>query len=98
MKQEPEPIFSLYNLNTGSLEDVFSNTLNSASNPCPSDRHESPTNENIEFDDDFSEDCEMIGDTVPRPLASTSEGLIKIEGDIISNDKPFITSVYCKLL
>lgn len=82
VKREPEPIFSLYNVNTGSLEDLFSNTSNSVldANVPPgyrNDNNNAPANVNIGFDDDFSDDCEMIGDTVPLPLASTSEGLIK---------------------
>lgn len=80
VKRESEPIFSLYNVNTGSLEDIFSKTPGRTNSP-----------ENI--DDDGSEDCEMIGEIVPLPLESTSDGLIKKDGDPISNDKPFITSV-----
>lgn len=42
---------------------------------------------------DSEDDCTMIGNTIPLPLNSTSEGLIKHENDPISKDKPFIVTV-----
>lgn len=72
MKEESEPIFSLYNINNASLEELNN------------------THETIGDDDS---DCEMIGEIVPSPLPSTSEGLIKRDSDPISSDTPFITSV-----
>lgn len=108
VKQETEPVFSLYNINSGSFEDLFNNTLISSLNlsssagssagpsasPSAGSHHDNNSQTNAS-DSDSSEDCEMIGETVPRPLDSTAEGLIKRDGDPISNDKPFITSVCC---
>lgn len=47
------------------------------------------SNANIHDDDE----CEMIGESVPRPLVSTMEGLLKRENDSITNSKPFIVTV-----
>lgn len=48
-------------------------------------------------DEDSSDDCEMIGENVPRPFASTSEGIpggiIKCENDPITDNTPFFISV-----
>lgn len=87
-------MFSLYNVNNGSLGHILSSTLNSASNS--SIRHDANIAQaNVDFDDDSSDDCEMMGGIIPLPLASTSEGLIKRDNDKISNNKPFITTVSC---
>lgn len=50
------------------------------------------------FRDDASsdvsnDDCIMLGDTIPMPLNSTNDELIKRENDTISGNKPFNTSV-----
>lgn len=101
MKQEPEPVFSVYNVNTESLENIFSNTLNSSTSSAVSHHDidklldESPANTNDHVDDD---DCEVIGEIIPLPLKSTSEGLIKKDDDPLSADKSFITTVRCLLL
>lgn len=45
---------------------------------------------------DDSDDCIIINDLsfdMPRPLLSTSEGLVKQENDAVSHDKPFMTTV-----
>lgn len=81
-------------MNTGSLEDILSNDLNLALSTGPSrDNEYSPA----EFDDDSDNDCVMIGQIVPVPLNSTTEGLIKKDEDPISDDKPYITTVSCIL-
>lgn len=38
-------------------------------------------------------DCIMIGSTVPLPMASTSDGLVKREHDVVSGDIPYIVTV-----
>lgn len=38
---------------------------------------------------DYDSDVEIIGQTIPRPLDSTSEGLVKKDNDPISENKPF---------
>lgn len=103
--REPEPIFSLYNVNTGSLGDILNNTLNSSHNSSSSPGTNASDNAigsvssaNVntqDFSDDSSDDCVMIGQSIPLPLNSTSEGLIKRDNDKISNDIPFITTVCC---
>lgn len=104
MKPDPDQVVNLYNVNNESLKSILNNHFNSA--PIARTRHDTsnaPANVplannppvNIEFDDDSSDDCEMIGLFVPRPLESTPEGLIKKEEDDISNDKPFMTTVSC---
>lgn len=47
----------------------------------------------VENEEDDNSDCILVGETVPSPLASTCEGLIKRENDPISADKPFIETV-----
>lgn len=103
VKQEPEPIFSHFNVNTGSLQNMLSNTLNlSSSSSIHFDDNILSENITIGHEDDDSNDCVMIGEAggevVPLPLPSTSEGLIKIDADPISNDIPFITTVCVYLI
>lgn len=85
VKPEPDPIFSLFNANIGSLDDVFNSTLDSTSASATT------------ADDDDS-DVEMIGQIVPRPLDSTAEGLVKKDNDPISESKPFNTAVCLKFV
>lgn len=88
-------------MNVASLGDLLSNTLNAASTSSvrTGDNDSSAIIATGHEDDgeDSSDDCEMIGETVPPPLASTpwstSQGLIKRDGDPISNEKPFIQTV-----
>lgn len=85
VKPEPNPIFSLFNANVGSLDDVFNSTLDSTSTSATTG-------------DDDDSDVEMIGETVPRPLDSTSEGLVKKDNDPIPENKPFNTAVCLKFV
>lgn len=74
-------------MNLGSLGDILSvRTGDNDSSANIATGHE-------DDGEDSSDDCEMIGETVPLPLASTSHGLIKRDGDPISNEKPFIQTV-----
>lgn len=43
--------------------------------------------------DDSEDDCVLIGTSVPNPLPSTREGLVKREQDVLSGDTPFINTV-----
>lgn len=44
-------------------------------------------------DHDAGDDCVMIGEMVPRPFISTSDGLMKRERDAITDKIPFISTV-----
>lgn len=95
VKLEDEPIFSLFHANSGSLEEVLNNTLESATNMNMN------MNNNDSPDESSDEDCIIIGPNVPLPLPSTSEGLIKHQDDPISDSMPYITTViffYCFVL
>lgn len=76
---ESQPIFSNYVAHAGQLGNLFNTSFNSEMNESS--------------DENDEEDCVMIGAVVPRPLASTSEGIIKREGDVISNNIGFIVTV-----
>lgn len=81
IKLENEPVFSLYQENSKSIEEVLNNSLGSS------------------HDEDLDEDdCVMLGTNVPRPLISTSEGLVKHQDDAISGDMPYITTVIHSLI
>lgn len=112
MKREPEPIFSVFHQNIGSLQDLFSSALNislntasssniscGSSNPpiqeSANDGQDGDLQDDL-HDDDSNDDCQLVGDpdSVPLPLPSTADGLIKQKDDPISNDIPFITTVW----
>lgn len=87
IKSEPQPIYSACSEHIQELETLF-------------ERQRSAQNQNAEgndkdkdTDDDSSDDCIMMGETVPQPLPSTVEGLIKQENDVVSADKAFIRTV-----
>lgn len=105
MKRESEPIFSVYNENTVSLEGIFSgmesgsglnrDEIDPTSNAGIGLSTEQDDASDSSSDDD---DCMMVGDFIPQPLRSTAEGLIKKEDDPISNDIPFKLNFIYKLI
>lgn len=90
MKGEPQPIFCPYAAHIQELSRLLDR-------PCedPGQDNEIAENENLSDDPDA---CIMEGDIVPRPLPSTTQGLIKCENDLISASMPFITTVSIKNL
>lgn len=89
-QQESVPYFSTYSESHQSLNNLFEQTLEETS---------STSNENVHVEAnpelDANDDCEIIDDVsqLPLPLPSTSEGLTKREGDILSGNLAFTDAV-----
>lgn len=98
IKREPESIISFYRGNSGSVQDVLnlSSSLNSSrdnSDP-PAQQPANPAanvNQDVGHDD---EDCVIVSEYLPPPSDSTNDGLIKQKNDPISNDFPFMLTVW----
>lgn len=81
VKDELVPVFSHFNANTGCLEDIFNSTVDTSATAASDDAS----------NDDS--DIEMIGENIPRPFDSTTEGFMKRDGDPISDNMPFNIAV-----
>lgn len=80
IKREPQPVFSACSSHILELEKLL-------------EKSQFVQNHDDQGKQDEDDDFIFLCDTVPLPLASTSEGLIKRENDSISANKPFIETV-----
>lgn len=78
IKAKIEPVFSLFRGNKACFDEIL---------------NQSRDQMDLDTGYDSSDDCILIGNSVPLPLDSTKDELTKQEGDPISNNIPFNNSV-----
>lgn len=93
VKQEIEPVFNLFRTNEISLTGVLNSSRCQDLDTSMDSSQSLNSNDQASNDVAYDSDCEMIGDSVPTPLASTKEELTKQENDPISNNIPFTATV-----
>lgn len=94
IKTEPEPVFNLFRANSGSLNELLSNSVSRDASLDVSHTSSTSLQNDVHIvNNSIEEDCVMIGDSIPLPLESTTDDLTKQDEDVISENIPYNNTV-----